>query len=180
MRIFVMANQAAYIRVLYRQAGRWSQLAEDFQIIPTQVSQLKEVPGNFVCVEPEGIGQVLVLAKTTPFKPLTEVYYEDGHRYIGKPPAPAGTITAAQKDAETVEVQYLLRSFNNKEFKKNAVEANPRMKSFIDVPRGLPAPASTDTATPTNTTAVLMMEETEGNHVGTAIESIYLTTVRKE
>ena len=175
MRLYINVNQPAYIRVLYQQEGRWSQLAEDQEIKPEQVSQLLEVRGNFVCVEPEGIGQVLVLAKTTPFKPLTEVYYEDGHRYIGKPLAPAGTITPEQRDAETVEVQYLLRSFNNEDFSENIAAANPEnfaLKSFVDRSRQAPVP--------TNTTATLVTDAAEGNHVGTAIASLYLTTVRAE
>ena len=186
MWIQVKVNQPGYIRVVYQQDGRWSQLTEDLKVPSAGVSKWLEVPGNFVCVEPEGVGQLMVLAKTEPFKPFTDVYYEDGHRYIGKRPAPPGTITTAQRDAEAVEVQYVLRGFMNKDLKENVVAAKPILRDFVNLDPAFQKSNSNDTTT----TLVIAEEETvvetlvvaeeADNHIGKAIESIYITTVSAE
>ena len=182
MRLYVMVNQPASLRIAYQQNGKWSQLADDQTIEPELVSQWLEIPGNFVCAEPEGIGQILVAAKTEPFDPITDFYYEDGYRYIGKRPAAPGTVTPEQRDAENVEVQYLLRGFINKNYKENVATANPKIRGLINIdPTFKDKQPGPTTPNPTDTpTTTIMDNSTVGSHVGTALEALYLTTVRKE
>ena len=118
-KFFVLVNRAAYIRLLYQENGRWSQLTEDQYIRPDQVAQWLEIPGDFEFAAPVGVGQLVVLAKTAPFTPITEFYYQDGYRYIGSPPQDTGMLTAEARNAEAVEMQFLLRGPINRHFKQD-------------------------------------------------------------
>lgn len=129
---FVNVNQAAYIRLLFEQDGKWSQLAEDQYVKPEQATRWLEIPGDFVFAEPEGLGQLVVLAKTTAFEPITDFYYQDGYRYIGKPSSPSGTLTAEARYKETLETEFVLKGPINRNFKKDIEQADILLKGPVN------------------------------------------------
>lgn len=131
-KFFVLVNRAAYIRLLYQENGRWSQLTEDQYVRPDQVAQWLEIPGDFEFAAPVGVGQLVVLAKTVPFTPIAEFYYQDGYRYIGKPPQDSGMLTAEARDTEAVEMQFLLRGPINKHFKQDIERAELMLRGPIN------------------------------------------------
>ena len=162
-RFFVAVNRAAYIRMLYQENGKWSQLTEDQYIRLDQVAQWLEIPGDFVFADPVGVGQLVVLAKTTPFTPVTEFYYQDGYRYIGKPPQDTAILTNEARNTEAIEMQVLLRGPINRHFKRDVERTEFMLKGPINrrFPHGHTVTSLPDDSVPTS------------------VAKIYLATVRK-
>ena len=131
-RFFVSVNQGAYLRLLYQQDGKWSQLAEDQYVKPEQTSQWLEIPGDFVFAEPLGVGILEVQAKTTPFDPITDFYHKDGYRYIGQPPSDPGTLTAAAKMKELIAAGYAIKGPINRHFKADIERVNSQLRGPIN------------------------------------------------
>ena len=131
-RFFVSVNRGAYLRLLYQQDGKWSQLVEDQYVKPEQASQWLEIPGDFVFAEPLGVGILEVQAKTTPFDPITDFYHEDGYRYIGKPPSDPSTLTTAAKMKEMIAAGYVVKGPINRHFKEDIERVDSQLKGPIN------------------------------------------------
>ena len=129
---FVQVNQAAYLRLLYQESGRWTQLAEDQYVKPEQVGQWLEIPGSFVFAEPIGVGRLLVHAQTTSFTPITDFYFKDGYRYIGKHPSDPATLTADQKRAEDLVLLSLIKGPINRNFVKDVARVDSILKGPVN------------------------------------------------
>ena len=162
-RFFVSVNSAAYIRLLYQENGRWSQLTEDQYIRLDQVAQWLEIPGDFVFAAPVGVGQLVVLAKTTPFTPITEFYYQAGYRYVGKPPRDTSLLTDEARNTEAIEMQVLLRGPINKHFKQDIERTEFMLKGPINK------------RLPSDQNVVSLPDDS----VLTSVAKIYLATVRR-
>ncbi len=161
-RFFVNVNQPAYIRLLYQQDGRWSQLAEDQYVKPEQITQWLEIPGDFVFAEPEGVGELVVQAKTIGFKPIADFYYEGGYRYIGKPRLAPAELTLEARYKEMLETEFMLKGPINRNFKKDVERADFLLKGPTnrDFRQDSPIPPSP-----------------KGDTAETSTASIYLTTI---
>ena len=158
-RFFVNVNQAAYLRILYQQDKKWSQLVEDQYVRPEHATQWLEIPGDFVFAEPIGLGILEVQAKTTPFEPITDFFYEDGYRYIGKPPSDPRTLTATAKMAELAAAGYVIKGPINRHFEADIQRADALLKGVKN--RGLGKNENvelirTDTSVETSSTRIFL------------------------
>ena len=158
-RFFVSVNQGAYLRVLYEQDKKWSQLVEDQYVKPEQATQWLELPGDFVFAEPIGVGILEVQAKTTPFDPITDFYYEDGYRYIGTPPPDPSTLTAAAKMEALIAAGYTRKGPINKNFRADIQRANSLLgarKGLINTDFGADRSSGTETSEETSSTRIYL------------------------
>ena len=155
-RFFVNVNRGAYLRVLYEQDKKWSQLVEDQYVKPEQATQWLEIPGDFVFAEPIGVGILEVQAKTTPFDPITDVYYKDGYRYIGTPPPDPSTLTAAAKMEALIAAGYAVKGPINRHFREDIQRANSLLKGPTNMDFRVNRPSEMDASGETSSTRIYL------------------------
>ena len=173
-RFFVRVNQGAYLRLLYQQDGRWSQLAEDQYVKPEQATRWLEIPGDFVFAEPLGVGILEVQAKTTPFDPITDFYHEDGYRYIGKPPSDPSTLTGTAKMKEMIAAGYAIKGPINRHFKEDIERVDSQLRGPINRDIEEKRPSESVSMAPLNRDLKPIRMDASGQ---TSSTRIYLTTI---
>ena len=173
-RFFVSVNRGAYLRLLYQQDGKWSQLAEDQYVKPDQASQWLEIPGDFVFAEPLGVGILEVQAKTTPFDPITDFYHKDGYRYIGKPPSDPRTLTAAARMKEMIAAGYSVKGPINRHYKEDIERVNSQLRGPINRNLEEKRPSEPVNMAPVNRDLAPISTGASGQ---TSTTRIYLTTI---
>ena len=173
-RFFVSVNRGAYLRLLYQQDGKWSQLAEDQYVKPEQASQWLEIPGDFVFAEPLGIGILEVQAKTTPFDPITDFYHKDGYRYIGKSPSDPITLTAAARMKEMIAAGYAVKGPINRHYKADIERVDSQLRGPINRNLEEKRPSESVKPAPLNRDITAIGMGASGQ---TSSTRIYLTTI---
>ena len=82
MKVFVRANRAAHIRLLYILAdGRRTLLYDSYYIDQSKVNRVVEIPDEFECAPPFGAELLVIAARTEKF-PSIQTYESDGYRFL--------------------------------------------------------------------------------------------------
>lgn len=82
MKVYVRANKACYIRLIYHLAdGNQVLLFDNYYIANNQANQVIEIPETFICSDPYGVETLQLNAQTQEFAPLV-TKHQYGYDFI--------------------------------------------------------------------------------------------------
>jgi hypothetical protein len=105
LKIYLRANKACYVRLVYYIAGGERVLLKDSYYIPeNMVNKVIEIDDEFECAEPFGVETLQANAQTTEFEKL-QVVRKDGYEFISDNIQEVLVKTRGFKKVTTSEVQ---------------------------------------------------------------------------
>lgn len=107
MKIYVRANRACHVRILYTFAdGSRTLLFNDHFIDESKANQVVEIPAEFECAPPFGAEMMMVCARTAAF-PELKTYEKDGVWYLDEKDAGRAAVATRgfKKKSSTDDIQ---------------------------------------------------------------------------